>query len=319
MEPENNVPLEPESAKFLERVRALPFRRPGPGVPVDEARRGTAATADWGTPGPEVASIVTADVAVTGGAITVRTFVPERPRASIAYLHGGGWVLGDIAGYDAFARALAAGSGCAVALVNYRKAPEFPYPTAILDAEAALRRIADDVPRLVGAGRLPLIVSGDSAGGNLAAVLARRERDARGTPRALPALAGQILIYPVTDHDFTTTSYRDERNQLFLTRDAMIWYWNHYAPGDVRDDPDASPLRAADLSGLAPAAVVTAEYDVLREGEAYADRLRDAGVLLTHVRMAGQTHGFAGRYGLLPGSAELIGMMGRYIDEIIRP
>ncbi|NYI65846.1 aminotransferase class I/II-fold pyridoxal phosphate-dependent enzyme [Spelaeicoccus albus] len=313
------MPLEPESAKFLDRVRSLPSRRPGPGVSVDEARDATAATADWGRPGPDVASIVNVEVGVPGGSIAVRVFSPARPRAVIGYLHGGGWVIGDIAGFDAFARALTNASDCAVALINYRKAPEFPFPTALSDAEAGLRQIADDVPGPAGVSALPLIIAGDSAGGNLAAVVARRERDRRLSARALPRLAGQILIYPVTDHDFDTASYRDAGNQLFLTRDAMIWYWDHYAPGDVRDDPDASPLRAADLRGIAPAAVVTAEYDVLRdEGEAYADKLADAGALLARTRMAGQTHGFANRYGLLPGSAELIGMIRQFVDGFLR-
>lgn len=314
------MPVEPETAKFIERIGSLPDRRPGHGVGVEEARRGTAATAGWGSAGPEVAMTCTAHVPVTtvrSQEIDVRVHSPANPRATLVYFHGGGWVLGHIDGYDAFARALAVASGCAVVLVNYRKAPEFRFPTQLSDAEAGLRWAADDLPAVEGMHELPVIVAGDSAGGNLAAVLARRERDRRGGNDALPQPIGQILVYPVTDHDLDRASYLDDDNQLFLTRDAMAWYWDHYAPEPAdRDDPDAAPIRASDLTGVAPAAVITAEYDVLRdEGEAYADRLEAAGVLRRRVRMVGQTHGFANRYGLLPGSTELIALMSEAVDE----
>lgn len=121
------MPVEPETAKFLERVRALPFGRPGPGVSVDEARRGTAATAEWGRPGPEVALTVNSRIPVAGGEIELRVLSPDRPMATVVYVHGGGWVLGHIDGFDAFARVVANSASVAVALINYRKAPEHPF------------------------------------------------------------------------------------------------------------------------------------------------------------------------------------------------
>ncbi len=145
---------------------------------------------------------------------------------------------------------------------------------------------------------MPLIVAGDSAGGNLAAVMAQRARDRRG-----PAIALQVLIYPVVDADFDRPSYTDADNQLLLTREAMVWFWDHYVPdASRRVEPDASPLRAASLAGLPPAGVLTAEHDVLRdEGEDYAERLREAGVEVDFRRHEGQTHGFFTIL-LLPGS-----------------
>jgi acetyl esterase len=142
------------------------------------------------------------------------------------------------------------------------------------------------------------MVAGDSAGGNLAAVMAQRSNDRNG-----PKLALQILIYPVADADFDRPSFTDPENQLILTRDAMVWFWDHYAPdASSRAESDASPLRASRLEGLPPAVVLTAEHDVLRdEGEAYAQKLRDAGVAVDFKRHAGQTHGFFTLL-MLPGS-----------------
>ena len=144
----------------------------------------------------------------------------------------------------------------------------------------------------------PLIVAGDSSGGNFAAVMAVRARDRDGPPIAL-----QVLIYPVTDADFERPSYTAPENQLLLTRDAMLWFWDHYLPdGSRRSEPEASPLHTPDLSGLPPAVVLTAEHDVLRdEGEDYAARLTEAGVPVNLQRHAGQTHGFFTLL-MLPGS-----------------
>jgi acetyl esterase len=144
---------------------------------------------------------------------------------------------------------------------------------------------------------------GDSAGGNLSAVVAQRARAAGG-----PQIHTQVLIYPVTDADLDNETYSDPENQLMLTREGMIWFWDHYAPDPAdRRRPDASPIRAADLTGLPPAIVLTAEYDVLRqEGEAYAGRLGAAGVPVTHRRFPGQMHGFFTMVNILPGSAEAI-------------
>ena len=153
----------------------------------------------------------------------------------------------------------------------------------------------------IAGGEVPLIVMGDSAGGNLSAIMAQQARREGG-----PQLARQVLIYPVTDADLDNDTYTDPENQLLLTRESMVWFWDHYAPDPAsRRNPDASPLRApdADLAGTAPAVVLTAEHDVLRaEGEAYAERLRGAGVPTQARRFPGQMHGFFTMVGILPGA-----------------
>jgi acetyl esterase len=164
----------------------------------------------------------------------------------------------------------------------------------------------------IAGGPVPLIVMGDSAGGNLSAVVAQKARDAAG-----PDLAAQVLIYPVTDADVDNRTYSDPENQLMLTREGMIWFWDHYAPDQAsRGKPDVSPLRAESLAGLAPAIVLTAEHDVLREeGEAYAERLREAGVPVEHRRFPGQMHAFFTMANLLPGSADGL----TYVTEQLGP
>jgi acetyl esterase len=231
--------------------------------------------------------------------VTVRVLLPPQgARGVILYLHGGGWVIGAIDEFETMARKLAERTSCAVVLPDYRLAPEFRYPTAVDDCYAALEWTASRTDEITGRSGAPLIVAGDSAGGNLAAVVARRARDRNG-----PKIALQVLIYPVTDADFDRPSYLDPDNQLILTRDAMVWFWDHYLPDAARrTEPDASPLHARDLSGLPPAVVLTAEHDVLRdEGEAYAERLQEAGVPVDQRRHAGQMHGFF-TFLLLPGS-----------------
>jgi acetyl esterase len=157
---------------------------------------------------------------------------------------------------------------------------------------------------------LPIIVAGDSAGGNLSAVVARRARDQHG-----PAIALQVLVYPVTDANLDTASYTDPANQLLLSRDSMAWFWDHYVPDHARrSEPDASPLQASDLAHLPPALVITAEHDVLRdEGEAYAAALEAAGVPVTLTRYAGQMHGFFTVL-VLPTGAQAIDQIADFIE-----
>ncbi|MFC4116742.1 alpha/beta hydrolase [Nonomuraea zeae] len=262
--------------------------------------------------GPEPASVEDVRIqAEDGGSFGARVLVPAgTPRGVIVYYHGGGWVIGAIDEFDTLGRILAHRTGCTVVLVDYRLAPEHRHPVAARDAYTALRWVAD------GPGRqLPIIVAGDSAGGNLSAVVARRARDEAG-----PAIALQVLVYPVTDCDLDNASYTDPENQLMLTRDSMVWFWDHYAPDlAARTNPDASPLRAKDLSGLPPAVVLTAEHDVLRdEGEAYAERLRQAGVPVEFRRFAGQMHGFFTMVNVLPGSAAAITTVVEAIDGSLR-
>ena len=277
-----------------------------------QARGVLAARRGQQPPGPEMTRVRDARVRAAGGTFPVRVLVPgERPRGVIVYFHGGGWVLGGIDDSDLLGRELARRTGCAVVLAGYRLAPEYRYPTAVEDSQAALGWAAGHLADIAGA-QVPLIVAGDSAGGNLATVIARRARLAGG-----PAIAAQVLVYPVTDCDFGTTSYTDPANQLLVSRDAMAWFWDHYAPDrPARLHPDASPLRAPDLAGLPPAIIITAEHDVLRdEGELYATRLLKAGVPVTHRRFAGQLHGFFTMTGVLPGSAAAIEFVAAALNQ----
>jgi acetyl esterase/lipase len=233
-----------------------------------------------------------------------------RPRAGIlpllAYFHGGGWVVGSVANSDAFCRALANASGCAVLSVEYRLAPEDRYPAAAEDAYASTRWSADHAAEH-GIDPARIAVGGSSAGGNLAAVAALMARE-----RGAPKIAFQLLHVPVTDHDFDTPSYRANATGYGLTRNGMRWFWDHYAPDPtLRAEPYASPLRAADLSGLPPAHVVTAECDPLRdEGKAYASRLLEAGVPTTYVEYPGMVHGFTGMAVTIPMGRTAIDDMG---------
>jgi acetyl esterase/lipase len=235
-------------------------------------------------PGPAVA--VVRDVEIPAGAATIpaRVYEPHDSQGTIVWFHGGGWVIGGLDTHDAMCRTLAGAARCRVVNVAYRLAPEHPFPAPLEDAWTALSWASAQYPSA------PLVVGGDSAGGNLAAVCAIRSRDRGG-----PALALQVLVYPVTDHDLTTASYLERgAEDGWLSRRSMQWYWDRYVPDPAdRANPEASPLRTPDLSGLAAAVVVTAEYDPLRdEGRAYAQRLHDAGVPVTADHYADMAHPF---------------------------
>ena len=289
--------LDSATVKFLEQMAE------GDGKPLhlmapDEARAFGSAMAELAGPAPEMDRVTEVTVDRTDGEVRLRVLIPiENPRGVVVYYHGGGWVIGSIDESDTIARKLAERTSCAVVLVDYRLAPEHPYPTAVDDSYAALEWVRENLAEIADA-EAPLIVAGDSAGGNLAAVMAIRARDRGG-----PAIALQALIYPVTDSDFSRPSYASPENKLMLTREGMIWFWDHYVPeSSRRKEPDASPLHADDLSGLPPAVILTAEFDVLRdEGEAYAERLTEANVPTDLKRYAGQMHGFFSLL-MLPGS-----------------
>ncbi|MEV4470843.1 alpha/beta hydrolase [Nonomuraea sp. NPDC049504] len=289
--------LDEATTRFLAQL-AEAGGKPIHEMSVAEARAVSAGLAALCGEGPDMAEVKDVTIpAEDGGSFPARVLVPgEEPRGVIVYYHGGGWVIGSIDETDTVGRELAARTGCTVVLPGYRLAPEHRYPAAARDAYAALLWTASALPGL------PIVVAGDSAGGNLAAVVAQRVRDEGG-----PEIALQVLVYPVTDCLLDTDSYLDPANQLLLDRDSMIWFWDHYAPDHVRRAaPDASPLRA-DLSGLPPAVVLTAEHDVLRdEGEAYAERLAQAGVPVEFKRFDGQTHVFFTMVNVLPaGDAAL--------------
>lgn len=244
--------------------------------------------------GEAVGAVVNRTIPGPAGELPVRIYSPadveSGPLPALAWFHGGGWVFGSLDSADFICRAITNRAGCRVISADYRLAPEAKFPAAVDDCFAVTRWIADHAADLrVDADRIA--VGGDSVGGNLAAVVTQLARDRGG-----PSLAFQVLVYPVTDHSFDTPSYRDFGDGYFLTRDAMVWLWNHYL-AEVGDGncPLASPLRATTLAGLPPAIVITAEFDLLRdEADAYAARLRADGVTVELVRYDSQIHGFFG-------------------------
>jgi acetyl esterase len=231
--------------------------------------------------------------------IPCRLYLPSTKQhlPLVVYFHGGGFVVGDLATADNIARFICKRAGCAVLSVDYRLAPEHPFPAAVEDGDAAFVWAVDHAAELGCNPRL-VLVAGDSAGGTLAAVVAQMARQGGG-----PRLAGQVLFYASTDSAvLDTPSYREfGERALGLTMHDMEWFLGQYVP-DRRDrlDPRVSPLRCPDLRGLAPALVVTAELDVLRdEAEAYARRMRDAGVPVTLMRCNGMIHGFLSLVGFI--------------------
>jgi acetyl esterase len=313
--------LDQATTALLEEMAANGLR-PLHELTPDEARGRMAALRGEAPPGPDMVSVRDTRIRASGGFVPVRVLTPvDQPRGVIVYYHGGGWVIGGLADFDKLGRQLAQRTRCAVVLVDYRLAPEYRFPTAVDDSWAALRWADEHRTELASAGladpdlagpQAPLIVAGDSAGGNLSAVMTHRARAAGG-----PAIALQVLIYPVTDCDPESTSYRDPANQLMVSRESMRWFWDHYAPDPAaRLHSDASPLRNTNLSDLPPAVILTAEHDVLRdEGELYATLLLKAGVPVRHRRFPGQMHGFFTLVDLLPGAAEGLAYVATAIDE----
>ncbi|MFG1701977.1 alpha/beta hydrolase [Nonomuraea sp. M3C6] len=217
----------------------------------------------------------------------------------VVYFHGGGFTVGSLDSHDGVCRQLCAGSGAVVVAVGYRLAPEHPYPAAVEDAYAATRWVHRHAAEL-GADPGLLVVAGDSAGGNLATVTCLKARDEGG-----PLIRLQVLVYPATDAAQDSPSYAENGEGYFLTAAHMRWFWDCYQPTrDRRAEPYSSPGRA-DLRGLPPALVITAEHDPLRdEGEAYARSLEEAGVAVRSIRYDGMFHGFFGMGTVLPAAKE---------------
>ena len=263
-----------------------------------EAREQMEATASSRKAEPlRIASIEERLVPGPGGATRLRLYRPLQstaPMPVIVYFHGGGHVIGSLDTHDFVARNLCGGTGAIVASVDYRMGPEHKFPAAVDDCFAALQWVHANAASL-GADPDRIGVHGDSAGGNLAAVAALLARDAGG-----PQLRLQSLVYPVTDYRLASESYNKYANGYgILTRDAMVWFRDHYLrrPEDA-NDWRASPIRAADLAGVAPAIVITAEFDVLHDdGERYADALRRAGVPVEYKEFPGMIHAF---FGMVP-------------------
>jgi acetyl esterase len=243
--------------------------------------------------GDEIARIEDHTVPGPAGDVPVRLYADSHDTGLpvIAFFHGGGWVLSSVDGHDSLARRIAARTGMLVVSVDYRLAPEFPFPAPHDDCWAVTTWLAEHAEEW-GGDPSRLAVCGDSAGGNLAAGVALRARD-EGLP-----LTFQALIYPcIDDVQDDYASMRSNAEGYFLSAADMTWFWDHFVPEQYRTDPRAVPARATDLQGLAPAIVMTAEYDPLRdEGEHFAERLRDAGVPVEVIRYPGVVHGFVSRW-----------------------
>jgi acetyl esterase len=282
------MPLDPQVRALLDLMERAGLAHPG-SVPVDVLRSVNAKRRLALPPGPEMA-VEPIEIAAAGRAIPARLYRPaDGALPLLVWFHGGGFVMGSVAESDGDCRRLAALSGCAILSVEYRLSPEHLFPAAVDDCMAATAWAAAHAQEL-GLDAQRLAVGGDSAGGNLAAVVARLARDRGG-----PALRFQLLVYPITDlGSVDTASYLANAEGYYLARSGMEWFRDQYTPrADDRTDATASPLRAADLAGLPAAFVATAEFDPLRdEGDAYAQRLQDAGVPVIHRRYDGMIHGF---------------------------
>ena len=281
------MPLDPQAQDVLDQMAAL--RLPANHtISPEEARRNRKARPV--APGPEVAKAEERSIPGIGPDIPVRVYTPggSGPFPALGWFHGGGWVIGDLDIADGTARHLAVETGCVVVSVDYRLAPETKFPGAADDCYAATQWIARNAAS-INADRTRIAVGGDSAGGNLAAAVCLMARDRGGPP-----LVFQLLVYPVTARDFTTGSYQHNSDGYSLTTDDMKWYWDQYLSTEAdAANPYAAPLVARDLRGLPPALVITAEFDPLRDdGEAYGQRLQEAGVSATCTRYDGMIHGF---------------------------
>lgn len=304
--------LDAQARAYLEWLVAAGLRPVETLTPAEARGQADRHAADLFGAKEAVDSVVRTDVdsprRTDGAGVPVRIYSPsaEPDLPMTVYLHGGGWVLGLVDGFDGVCRALANRTGCRVVAVDYRLAPEHRFPAALDDAWAVTRWAFTQAPRVA--------VAGDSAGGNLAAVVALRARDA-GLP-----LACQVLVYPVTDHRFDRRSYVDNATGFGLTEPAMRWFWDQYLGGADGGHPDASPLRAPSLAGVAPALVVVCEHDPLRdEGVEFARRLREAGVPVHLSEYAGMIHGFLRMPARIDRSREALDEIGLALRRALDP
>ncbi|MBK7529747.1 alpha/beta hydrolase [Piscinibacter sp.] len=304
------MPLAPTARAWLDQMSAAGLPPPQ-WLPLAQFRQMARA---WVATHPvPVARVEDRLLSGPGGPLAVRLYWPDAPapHRMLVYAHGGGFVRGDLDTHDHVCRELCTTAPCLVVSVDYRLAPEHPFPAALEDCLFATRWAHTHAVALGGDAR-SLLVAGDSAGGNLVAMVCLRAREARDPP-----IQGQLLFYPVTAHyDPPTPSYGEFAEGYFLTRDTMRWFIDLYL-GAAQSPVDAFPLLATDLRDLPPALVMTAECDPLRdEGRAYADRLRDAGVDCSHRCVSGMLHGFMAQTDLHPQARDAMGEACAWIRAI---
>ena len=286
------MPLDSAALRYLEETAALGQAPPWESGHLAARRASEERAPMLAGPAEAVASVEDRLLETPEGSVRVRVYRPasagSAPTPALLWYHGGGWVFGSLETHDAACRAVSNRASCVVIAVDYRMGPEHPFPAAVADSWIALQWVAERGSE-IGVDPSRLAVGGDSAGGNLAAVMTLRAAE-----RGHPKLSAQVLVYPVTDTDLQSPSYESNGSGYGLTRETMRWFFEQYAP-DARThlDPDLAPLRALTLQGLPPALVVTCEFDpLLSEGEAYARRLQEAGVSTTYIEEPGMIHGY---------------------------
>lgn len=295
------MPVDPVLVPLLDMINALPHMNP----PFDAAAFRMGDEQPMPAFKADVAEVRDLTLDTAAGPVRARLYHPAPGTALplLFFMHGGGWVFGTIDTHDPLCRALASAAEIAVLSLDYPLSPEHRYPVA-LDAMRAALAAAVDQAGALGIDPARIAVGGDSAGGNLSAALCLSARDAGG-----PAIAHQLLLYPVIDNDFSRASHSENASGYLLSSAMMQWFWTQYL-GDADQAPEAlaAPIRAASLAGLPSATVITAEYDPLRdEGNAYAARLAAEGVEVTHSQMPGVIHGFASMLGMLPQADVAVG------------
>jgi acetyl esterase len=286
---ENTLPraAHPEVAALLDELAAS-GRPSSRTMPLPDGRRNFAEQFEPFTAYPEVGAVEDRVIRVDGREVPVRVYRPDGPARAGAsvFLHGGGWVFGDLRSHDGVCRSITRGSGITTVAVDYRRAPEHPFPAAIEDAAGVVRWLAAAGAEIGVTG--PFAVVGDSSGGNLAAATSLVLRDEGDSP-----VAFQALLYPATDPAMSTESYRENADDPFLSRDEMVWYWSQYGGGTPPGDPRAALSTVTDLRGLPPAYLLVAGLDPLRdEGLAFGEALRQAGVPVRCSEYPDMPHGF---------------------------
>jgi len=307
--------LDPQCKAFLDTL-ASAGGKPLEQLPVEEARLMSAGLSNFGGPEEPVAEVQNRTVPGPAGPIAVRVYRPvvKETLPALIYFHGGGFVICSLDTHDRECRNLANASGCAVISVDYRLAPENKYPSAVEDAYAATQYVAEHAAEF-GIDPQRIGVGGDSAGGNLATVVATLARDRGGPP-----LKFQLLIYPLVDFADNSPSMQQYAKDYFLTRESMDWFTDCYLSNRAAGlEPTASPMNATDVRGLPPAMILTAEYDPLRdEGNAYAAKLLAVGTPATLSRWDGMNHGFLFWVGRVDKAGEAMGECCAWLRQVYR-